>query len=130
MPLNSTFGHVKQPFSNGCRGRRVGRRELRILIVEDDPSIRAASAAIAKQIGLDAEPVDSLSAARIAFRERPIDLVLLDVRLGAESGLALLDEISAQSPLPVVVTTAFATVGSAIAALRAEAFDYIEKPFS
>lgn len=130
MLLDSTFGHAKQPFENGSHRCRAGRRELRILIVEDDPSIRAASAAIAKQIGLDTEPVDSLSAARIALRERTIDLVLLDIRLGAENGLALLDEIRAQSPLPVVVTTAFATVGSAIAALRAEAFDYIEKPFS
>lgn len=130
MQLGYLSGHVEQPASNGTHRLGVGRR-LRVLIVEDDPSIRAASAAIANQIGLDADPVASLAAARFALRQRSVDLVLLDVHLGAENGLALLEELRARSPLPVVVvTTAFATVGSAIAALRAEAFDFLEKPFS
>lgn len=123
MPL----GHADQLASITMHSSHGEQSKLRLLIVEDDPSIRAASAAIANHIGLDPDPVESLSAARVALRERTIDLVLLDVRVGAENGLALLDELRT---LPVVITTAFATVGSAVAALRADAFDYIEKPFS
>lgn len=109
---------------------RPEQQQLRLLIIEDDPFILAASSAIADQLGFDVDPVNSLADARTAIRERNIDLVLLDVHLGKENGLALLDEVRAQSAIPVVVTTAFATVGSAIAALRAEAFDFVEKPFS
>lgn len=118
------------PVGSGTELLRTCRSKLCLLIVEDDPSIRAALAAVAQQIGLDVELADSLSNARTALRKRTVDLILLDVRLGTENGLALLDEVRTKSSIPVVVTTAFATVGSAVAALRAEVFDYIERPFS
>ncbi len=71
--------------------------------------------------------VSTLSALR--SETAPIDSVLLDLRLGTESGLDLLTEVLRLTPrLPVIVVTAYAAVDTAVEAMRRGAFDYISKP--
>src|SRR5439155_12936918 len=61
-------------------------------------------------------------------RARP-DLVLLDLRLGDDDGVAILREIHATDPgLPVIIMTAYGSVDSAVAAMKAGARDYVQKP--
>ncbi|MEW6546243.1 MAG: sigma-54 dependent transcriptional regulator [Bacillota bacterium] len=61
--------------------------------------------------------------------ERP-DLALVDLRLGQEDGLELLRELHRVQPgMPVIVLTAYATVKTAVQAMKAGAFDYVPKPF-
>ncbi|MBC7338835.1 MAG: sigma-54-dependent Fis family transcriptional regulator [Firmicutes bacterium] len=64
------------------------------------------------------------------LREDHPDLALVDLRLGQEDGLALLPELHRIDPgLPVIVLTAYASVKTAVQAMKAGAFDYVPKPF-
>jgi two-component system response regulator HydG len=100
-------------------------------VVEDDPPVRQACAEIADTLGLVAETADSLAAARRALGKGPVDIVLLDLNLGNEDGLLLLDELRLRHPAAVVVLmTAFVSVASAVEGLRAGASDYLAKPFT
>ena len=104
---------------------------LNVLVVDDDPSVRTACAEIAAGLGFVTQMADSVPSARIALAQGSIDLILLDLKLPGGGGLSLLDEIHAQHPRTVVVVmTAFATVGSAVEAMRIGAGDYLTKPFT
>lgn len=105
--------------------------QLHLLIVDDDPPIRSACAEIAGGLGFATRMADSVSAARAALALGHFDLVLLDLRLPGGGGLALLDEIRSNYPKTIVmVMTAYATVPSAVEAMRIGASDYLTKPFS
>jgi two-component system response regulator HydG len=105
--------------------------QLHLLIVDDDPPIRSACSEIAGGMGFATRMADSVSAARAALALGPVDLVLLDLRLPGGGGLALLDEIRSSYPKAIVmVMTAYATVPSAVEAMRIGASDYLTKPFS
>jgi len=67
----------------------------------------------------------------LKLAEEAYDLAFLDLRLGDEDGLEVLEQIKRQYPkLPVVVFTAYASIASAVAAMQRGAFDYLEKPFT
>src|SRR6201997_5719270 len=81
--------------------------------------------------GHQAETADSGQVAVLKLQEDTYDLVFLDLRLGGEDGLEILEQIKRQFPkLPVVVFTAYASIASAVAAMQRGAFDYLEKPFT
>ena len=103
---------------------------LRVLVIEDDPPVRDACIEIARGMGFATTTADSLNSAR-AVLPQPVDIVLLDVRLPGGDGLSLLDEIRTRHPSAIVVImTAYATVDSAVEALRIGAGDYLAKPFT
>ncbi|MBU1245026.1 response regulator, partial [Myxococcota bacterium] len=63
-------------------------------------------------------------------RVGPVDVILTDLRMPGMDGFTLLTRIRQLDPvLPVIILTAFGTVGNAVEAVKAGAFDYIEKPF-
>jgi two-component system response regulator AtoC len=73
---------------------------------------------------------DTSSALRI-YLDEEIDLVLLDVRLGEENGLDLMQQLrELNHDLPVIMITAFATVEAAVQSIKFGAFDYIQKPIN
>jgi len=81
--------------------------------------------------GHQAETADSGQVAVLKLEEDAYDLAFLDLRLGDEDGLEILQQIKRQFPkVPVVVFTAYASVASAVAAMQRGAFDYLEKPFT
>lgn len=103
---------------------------LRVLVIEDDPPVRDACLETARGMGFATAAADSLNSARAALPQ-PIDIVLLDVRLPGGDGLSLLDEIRTRHPSAIVIImTAYATVDSAVEALRTGAGDYLAKPFT
>jgi DNA-binding NtrC family response regulator len=111
----------------------AGRREaqMRVLVVDDDLPVRRACAEIATGMGFSTQSVDSMAAARAALTVGGVDVVLLDLKLPGGGGLTLLEEIRSKYPATVVVVmTAFATVSSAVEAMRIGAGDYLTKPFS
>ena len=114
------------------RGRiSADRPPLEVLIVDDDAPVRAACAEIAASLGFATHLGDSVGSAREVMARGPMDLLLLDLRLPGGGGLKLLEEVRAQRPETVVVVmTAFATVGSAVEAMRLGASDYLTKPFT
>lgn len=107
------------------------REPLRILIVDDDTQIRRACLHVLKATGALVFSAGMLSEAEVLLRDHDIDLVLLDLKLPDGGGLSLLEKIKFLYPgTAVVVMTAFATVSSAVEAMRIGARDYLTKPFS
>ncbi|WP_255484255.1 sigma-54 dependent transcriptional regulator [Granulicella sp. 5B5] len=105
--------------------------QMHLLIVDDDPPVRHACAEIAAGLGFVTLIAESVPAAHAVLARSPIDLVLLDLKLPGGGGLPLLEEIRSKAPdTVVVVMTAFATVNSAVEAMRIGAGDYLTKPFS
>lgn len=104
---------------------------MRVLIIDDEKSIRSSTSAALRAEGHQADVADSSTIALAKLQEEACDLALLDLRLGDEDGLDLLPELKRSQPnLLVVVFTAYASVASAVAAMQKGAFDYLEKPFT
>jgi len=104
----------------------------RILIVDDD---RETCRLIAELVGGPGRTLEDATTPRQALdriRDQRFDLVISDINLNAaESGLDILKAVKAhQPPAQVVLISAFGTLDTAIAAVRAGAFDYISKPFN
>jgi len=106
----------------------------KVLIVDDEPSVRFVLARTCERAGVPWEEAGSAEEARskLSQREgnRDIGLVLLDVRLPGDDGFTLLGELSQRSNSPfVVVMTAEDTMRSAVEAMKRGAADYLGKPF-
>ena len=102
----------------------------RILIVDDEQSMREMLVILLKKEGLDVCPAGSRAEAAAVLREGPVDLVLTDVKLPDGDGLEILRHVKAASPeTAVVVMTAFGTTEMAVAARKLGAEAYILKPF-
>jgi DNA-binding NtrC family response regulator len=104
---------------------------LHVLVVEDDEAVRKACCQVASNMGFVVMGADSATSARETLKQHRIDLLLLDLKLPGGGGLPLLEEVKALHPdTAVVVMTAFATVSSAVEAMRIGAGDYLTKPFA
>ena len=103
--------------------------DARILLVEDDPSIREVTAIGLRQAGFTVETADDGQAGLDRFRHEAFDLVLLDVMLPRLDGLEVCRAIRAISTLPVVMLTARADTIDVVVGLEAGADDYVKKPF-
>ena len=104
---------------------------MRVLIVDDEKSIRTSTSVAIQAAGHQAASADNGQIAVLKLQEDAYDLVFLDLRLGDEDGLDVLEQAKRIHPgLPIVVFTAYATVASAVAAIQRGAFDYLEKPFT
>ncbi|MCL2659550.1 MAG: sigma-54 dependent transcriptional regulator [Acidobacteriaceae bacterium] len=103
----------------------------RVLVVDDDDTTRTACLDMAKDMGFATVEAENLSLARQVLKQQRIDLLLLDLRLAGGGGLDLLEQVkSSYRDTVVVVMTAFATVPSAVKAMRMGAADYLTKPFA
>jgi two-component system response regulator HydG len=103
--------------------------ENTILIVDDDLAHRTMLRTLLAGWGYAIAEADDGSAAIAQVRERPYDLMLMDVRMVKVSGLEALAQIKAFNPaIPVVVMTAYASVETAVEALKKGAYDYLTKP--
>jgi two-component system response regulator AtoC len=108
----------------------------RILVADDDAAIRGVLRELLEDEGYDVAEADDggdvLSALAGSNGTRP-DLVLMDVRMPAKSGLDVLRESPSpsggQGALPIIIMTAFGTSNVAIEAMQLGAYDYITKPF-
>ena len=101
----------------------------RILIVDDEPAIGWTLREMLSDDGHEVAIAADVPAAIAAACAAP-DVILLDVRLGSQDGLAALPEIrAAAGAVPVVVMTAFGDLATAVRTVQAGAFDYLVKPF-
>jgi NtrC-family two-component system response regulator AlgB len=104
---------------------------MRVLIVDDEPNIRRTLRVTLEGMGHSVEEASSAREALAEAARGPFDVALVDLRLGDGSGLDLFEPLLAESPrLALVVITAFASIDSALDALRRGAFDYLPKPFT
>ena len=103
----------------------------KILIVDDEPSMRAALAESLQICGYKVETAQDGEDALEKFRSGSYEVVITDMRMPRVSGMEVLRGIKKLSPAtPVIVITAYGTVNTAVEAMRAGAFDFIMKPFS
>ena len=101
-----------------------------VLIVDDDASMRHLLSVILDDHGYETRAVASAEAALAELVARECDLVLTDVRMPGMGGLALLKEIQQRDPsLMVIVMSAYGSHDAAIEAMKAGAYDYLQKPF-
>ena len=104
---------------------------LSLLIADDDPPVRAACTQIAAGLGFAVHAAETLSTARAILKKQSVDLLLLDLTIASSDGLLLLEQVKALHPeIVIIVMTAFATVSSAVEAMRMGADDYLTKPFA
>lgn len=101
----------------------------RILVVDDDESLRWVTQAQLQQSGYDVAAAANAASALEQIRNLPADLVITDLKMPGMSGLDLLKEIRSLYPeIIVIMVTAFGTVENAVEAMKAGAYDYITKP--
>ncbi|MFZ2446012.1 MAG: sigma-54 dependent transcriptional regulator [Syntrophobacteraceae bacterium] len=104
---------------------------LSILIIDDEPNIRKTLGISLRAEGHQVMAVGNAGDALIEADRRHFDLALVDLRLGTESGMDLIPKFRATCPwMKCVVITAYATIDSAVEAMRRGAFDYLPKPFT
>ena len=110
---------------------RVPTTSFRILVIDDEKNIRTTLSLCLEQLGCQVTAVSSAQGALNALTKQPYDLAFLDIRLGESSGLDLISKLLADCPnLLVVVITAYATIDSAVEAIKRGAADYLPKPFT
>ena len=102
---------------------------LHLLIVDDDPQIRSMLAEYLATFGIEADGAEGGAAMRAALAVRDYDLVVLDLSLPGENGLALCREIRERGDLPVIMLTARTELADRVVGLEVGADDYVTKPF-
>jgi DNA-binding NtrC family response regulator len=107
----------------------MSENRARILIIDDDRAFRVGTGALLADEGYEVEAAASGDEGLERLRSAPPALVLLDLRMEGRSGLSVLEELRRQGhDVPVLMLTGFATVDSAVQALKLGADDYITKP--
>jgi nitrogen regulation protein NR(I) len=102
----------------------------RILIIDDDDSLRKSFQKLLSEEGYRTDSAASGEDGIQKIKKRTPDLVILDMRLPGMNGLETFQVIHAMDPkLPVIIMTAFGTTHHAIEAIKLGAFDYVLKPF-
>ncbi len=106
------------------------RRGLTALVVDDEENMVHVLTTLLAQEGFGVAAARTGEEALERIRSEVVDLVLLDVRLPGRDGIEVLEAVKAQRPdCGVLMMTAFGSIESAVAALRAGADDYLVKPF-
>ncbi|GMT42121.1 MAG: acetoacetate metabolism regulatory protein AtoC [bacterium] len=102
----------------------------KVLVVEDDVNMREMIVETLKSHDLNAAAVMDINDTLWMIKEQEYALVITDLQLPPISGITVLKEVKKQwARTNVILITAYATVDSAVEALRMGAFDYIQKPF-
>ena len=110
--------------------KKASATQAKILVVDDDQGIlhllklRLEAAHYSVTLAESSEPALAYAAAEL------FDLAIVDLRIGDEDGIALLEQLLQLQPsLPVIIATAHATIDSAVDATKKGAYDYLTKPF-
>jgi two-component system, NtrC family, response regulator AlgB len=107
------------------------KTSLKILIADDDAGIRKTLSYCLSAEGHTVVGVGNAADAVYEARARATDMVFLDLKLGDEDGMGLIPVLLSDSPwIKIVVITAYASIETAITAIRQGAADYIAKPFT
>jgi two-component system response regulator RegX3 len=105
--------------------------EGRILIADDEPSVRDSVTYALQQDGYEVTPaVDGSDAEAKIGSDMPFDLLILDIMMPGRSGLDICREVRARSAVPIIILTAKDAEVDKVVGLEVGADDYVTKPFS
>ena len=106
-------------------------KSARILIIDDEESIRDSCSQVLKRSGYQVETAVDGREGLKKFKQKRADAVLLDLKLPGWHGMQVLQKINQAAPeIPVIIITGFASIESAVDTIKQGAFDYLAKPFS
>jgi len=107
------------------------KAEVNILVVDDEEIVRESLLDWLREDGYEVEAAEDGFKALEKFKERPWDIALIDLKMPKMDGLELLGKIKETWPeTQVVIITAYATVNTAVQAIKIGAYDYLVKPFN
>src|SRR5256886_12079122 len=108
----------------------AGSQKGTVLVVDDEEIMREILETLLSREGYDVRLASSGAEGLELARSLPFDAAIVDIMMPGLDGIATLDELKRiDEDLAVLIITAYASVGSAISAMKAGAFDYITKPF-
>lgn len=108
-----------------------GESTIRVLVVDDERDIREGAARVLARDGLHAEIASGGADGIRLFSDSPFDIVLLDLKMPGIDGMEVLRRIRSLDPgAIVIVITGFATLETAVDAMKAGAYDFLAKPFT
>src|SRR3954468_13578286 len=100
----------------------------KILVADDEQNLRRVLVAMLRRDGHDV--VQAASGVEAIGQLHEVDVVITDLRMPGADGMEVLRTAAKSFPqVPVIMITAYGSVGQAVEAIKAGAFDYIEKPF-
>jgi len=106
-------------------------KKNRILVVDDDHAMRLALSESLESCGYDIVAAENGREALELFKKRKFDLVVTDMKMPGMTGIEVLQGVKELSPeIPVILITAYGTVGTAVEAMKEGAAEFIMKPFS
>lgn len=107
------------------------KQNVRILVVDDEEIMRASLSDWLREDGFEVSAVESGRRAIEEVKEKPWNVLLVDLKMPGMDGIDVLREVKKiNKDLPVLIITAYATVDSAVQAMKQGAYDYICKPFN
>ncbi len=105
-------------------------RKPSIMIVDDEEIVRTSLSSWLLEDGYDVLTFESGKLALEALGKKQFDLMLVDLKMPGMDGLELMKEVKKSLPdMPIIIMTAYATVDTAVKAIKEGAFDYLMKPF-
>ena len=106
-------------------------KKVNIMVVDDEEIVRDSLTSWLEEDGYHVEAVESGKRALERLPERAWDLMLVDLKMPGMDGIQLMDEVHKASPeMLVIIMTAYATVDTAVKAMKKGAYDYFVKPFN
>ncbi len=113
------------------KGLRKVSQKATILVIDDDEAIRDSCCQVLSKNGYVTETAENAQSGLRKIREIKPDLVLIDLKMPGMSGMELLEEIGQIDPdIISIVITGYATIESAVEAMKLNAYDFLPKPFT
>jgi DNA-binding NtrC family response regulator len=113
------------------RGAMDEQSEIGVLIIDDQEMVRGLCQQVIESLGYSCYQAESGEQAMEIAERQPIDIIIADLKLPGLSGIELLERVKASNPrIEVIIMTGYASVTSAVQAMKLGAADYIVKPFS
>ncbi len=121
---------IQRGASSRAPAASASPRHARILVVDDEPSMREFLTICLRRAGHEAEAAPDAATALARMDAHGFDLVITDLTMPGIDGMELLRRVVARADAPLVIMiTAFATTDTAVEAMKLGAYDYLVKPF-
>jgi RNA polymerase sigma factor (sigma-70 family) len=119
------------PASLHAAGAARMNQDLTVFVVDDDENVRTSLQKLIQSVGLKSTTFPSAQHFLTAYKPNQAGCLVLDVRMPGTSGLDLQETLAAQNiKLPIVFITGHADVPTSVRAMKGNATDFIQKPFS